>query len=181
MTKFLPCRHESSRFTVWSVTGVWGFGRVYQLFSDNAPILKICLEVAVFLSIAVLLSQQLDKKGLYITDQKIYYRGFAKFDIRKVAAIKVSVSTRMGGGCPETPNLDKNGNILLSMSFLKPSDEWKQMKNPDQITTCYIGYCYARYHICTVIYDQSALDYLLTLNPDIYVIPFDIDNLKNYT
>lgn len=180
MTRFLPSSHVSSKVPVMTITGILVSCRVRELFLDNVPILNIGFQVAILLSIACFLCWQLDKTGLYIVEQKIYYRGLLKseIDIEKVGAIKVSTSARKVGSCTPSPLFDKHGNTLLSMSFLKPSDAWKQMDNPDKITDWDIYWAYREDHICTVIYDQSVLDFLLTLNPNIYIIQFNTSQFK---
>ena len=112
--------------------------------------------------------------GLYIKDTCIYYKVFweKKIDPQKITAIKIARATVIGDHRGEGIELsDRNKKPLYSMILVKGSLE--EVDLIDDLKRDKTDYWFERFNsrkiICSCIYDQSAIDYLLTLNPNIIV------------
>ena len=113
----------------------------------------------------------LSASGLYINGEKLYYKNpipiKTSIDLRRIFAIKVCHSVTSIRGAEDKNIVDETGNQLYTMFFLKESDLWSRIKK--DLSDCTFRVCYGEYIVCSCIYDQSVIDYLLTLNPNIIV------------
>ena len=107
--------------------------------------------------------------GLHINGKNIYYRGLLKktICIEEIISVKICKSVLRARGGDEYNILDRDGNQLYTMFFVKKMDFWERIS--PGITDNIFRTCYSDYIICSCVYDQSVIDYLLTLNPNIIV------------
>ena len=120
---------------------------------------------------AVLLIKYIHQAGLYIEGTNIYYKNFQKkqVDVNEIIAIKIARATSEGGKYSTGSNLKSvDGRQLYSMLFLKEYMEWWMPQQKD-MSDCSFRTNFGEYIICSCVYDQSVIDYLLTLNPNIIV------------
>ena len=108
--------------------------------------------------------------GLYVDHETIYYKTLSKKEINpdEIVAIRVTTTMFQGRFNSATEMTDADGNKLLSMFFLNGFDPAMQSK-ADGDKNCYFMAEYKKFIICSCVYDQSVIDYLLTLNPNIIV------------
>ena len=107
--------------------------------------------------------------GLYIDNDTVYYKFFKKniINIADVVAIKITPAISAGGNKQRLyPLKDGDGNPLYSMMFLKEVTDGMKSANSGDL---FFQYNYEDSVIFYVTYDQSVIDYLLTLNPNIIV------------
>ena len=116
------------------------------------------------------------RNGLHFSPQRIYLRGFRTKTIlpHEIKAIRISAEiihhTRPSY---DEPVLDKWGNQCYGMALLKEYDPMT-MHSPDGNSGFYYFLAdHKKDALAASVYDQSAIDYLLHLNPGIIVIPPD--------
>lgn len=111
----------------------------------------------------------LGKWGLYIDDEKLYYKGFRRKELsaNDIRAIKISKAREAGNLHYGFYDLkDEDGKQLYSMMFLKEISNGMDWHDRGDMSF------YSQYKeqiLFYTIYDQSVIDYLLTLNPNIIV------------
>ena len=175
MKKFVKAAYPAN--SAWASVGaaiiVWLILQLYT-YQTSAPSVPEGIRWIIIIVSSLGCYKYLNSFGLHIKGDRIFFKRLWKKDIdpQNIAAIKIARAVvkiaRTGEGFDLT---DKAGNPLYSMFFLKGtldkvdlmedlksdvSDYWFHMHNGKQI-------------IESCIYDQSVIDYLLTLNPNIIV------------
>lgn len=135
------------------------------LFSISRAIIDIFM----ILLLSLFCSKSFDSAGLYIKGQEIFHKSLWYRQIlpEQISRIKVTEAFVSGVG-GSTPLKNKDGKSLYTMFLLKDSDIW-QWQQLDKISDNSFATSYREYIICRCIYDQSVIDYLLTLNSNIIV------------
>lgn len=111
--------------------------------------------------------------GLYIHNSTIVYKRVflcKKIDINSVDCIRVEPE-HIPSPMSSKKLKDENGNILFRMRFYHNYYEKDQMDGYDTIEE--IKRFFIERQICHCVYDKEALDYILTLNPNIKVVYYD--------
>ena len=112
--------------------------------------------------------------GLYIENQIVFFKGFRRkvISVADIYAIKIAESVTWAANGTGIGLRDKEGNKLYTMILVKKSPN----KNSDLLEDLKKDLSDHRFMIrnercvlCSCVYDQSAIDYLLTLNPNIIV------------
>ena len=108
--------------------------------------------------------------GLYVDHKTIYYKTLSKKKINpdEIIAIRVTTTMFQGRFSSATEMTDADGNKLLSMFFLNGFDPGMQSQAGCDKDSYFLSE-YKKFIICDCVYDQSVIDYLLTLNPNIIV------------
>ena len=124
--------------------------------------------IVLVLFLALLFSRYVNSFGLYIEGEKIYYKSFVEKEIcpEGIAAIHVTKAVQKSKYFPTSEIKDENRNCEYTMFFLKETTKLMLDSTSPDMTFCSF---YKEYIICRCIYDQSVIDYLLTLNPNIIV------------
>ena len=138
---------------------------------SNISLVEMLLMLLAVIIFACLLIGNIHQAGLYIDGKNIYYKNFKKkqIDVNEIVAIKITRATSEGGKYSTGSNLKGvDEKQLYSMLFLKEYMEWWMPQQKD-MSDCSFRTNFGEYIICSCIYDQSAIDYLLTLNPNIIV------------
>ena len=140
------------------------------LLSDISFIGMLLMLFAVII-FTCLLIVNIHQAGLYIDGTSIYYKNLKKkqIDVNEIAAIRIARATTYGGKYSTGSNLRGiDGKQLYSMLFLKEYMGWWMPQQKD-MSDCNFRTNFGEYIICSCVYDQSVIDYLLTLNPNIIV------------
>ena len=164
---FFLSRSHSSYHLFFLLTSIcWMFyiilAKDFNLFTIILLIYLVCL----------CLYHKVDDKvsGLYITSESLTYRRlfFKKvIDINSIGCIRIKHEVEKIFGWHQICR-NENGNILFRMRFYHNYYEKDQMDGYDTIEE--IKRFFIERQICHCVYDKEALDYLLTLNPNIKVI-----------
>ncbi len=116
------------------------------------------------------------KFGLHISENTICYKGWRKKEIspQNIKAIRISKAVmQIGSRYSRYIDMkDSDGNQLYTMFLLHTYYPW-DMHQPDAPTTGDLTFeaCHRQCIFSRTMYDQKAVDYLKTLNPEIVVIP----------
>ncbi len=170
MNKFLPTTHATSnmRFIGALCTGVFLLNSIpyyYKLGINIISIISVLL--AIMCPVAV---KRLDQMGVIFSGAKIHERTFFKMkliDPAQIVAIKKSVQlTQNHLYGPFVPLKDKQGNLMYNMFFVRKIDAGMPGHDGGDVRFLHD---FRKWTICVCIYDQEAIDYLLTLNPNIVV------------
>ena len=111
---------------------------------------------------------------MYIENQTVFFKNFRKREISTtdIFAIKIAETVTWTANHTGIDLRDKQGNKLYTMILVKKSPN----KNSDLLEDLKKDLSDHRFMIrnercvlCSCVYDQSAIDYLLTLNPNIIV------------
>ena len=132
-------------------------------------ILGTMIDIFLILLLSLFCSKSFDSAGLYVKGQELFRKSLWYRQIlpEQISRIKVTEAFVSGVG-GSTPLKNKDGKSLYTMFLLKDSDIW-QWQQLDKISDNSFATSYREYIICRCIYDQSVIDYLLTLNPNIIV------------
>ena len=144
---------------------------VFITFLSDISFVEMLLMLFVVIIFSGFLIKYIYQAGLYIDGTNIYYKNFQKkqVDVNKIAAIKIVRATSEGGKYSNGSNLKSvDGKQLYSMLFLKEYMEW-WMPQQKEMADCHFRANFGEYVLCSCVYDQSVIDYLLTLNPNIIV------------
>ena len=150
---------------------IWGILRWYIPQFGVSDVANLMVKLLVFIVLLVLNYGYFSTTGLYIKNNCIYYKNFRKkgVTLSEVAAIKITRAVMHPG---DRDNLfDKNGNQLYVMFLVRgPLDEVDLAEDlKKDMSNNYFKTFNGKHIICSCIYDQSVIDYLLTLNPNIIV------------
>lgn len=126
--------------------------------------------IVLVLFLALLFSRYVNSFGLYI-EEKIYYKSFVEKEVcpERIAAIHVTKAVQKSKYFPTSEIKDENGNCEYTMFFLKEVTGPVLATKTSDLGDVEFYSLYKKYIICRCIYDQSVIDYLLTLNPNIIV------------
>ena len=146
---------------------------IYLLFLPiiyDVPYLRVLVWAVLIIAATIPGISFVNSIGLYIDHETIYYKSLSKKEIdpNKIIAIRVTTSILRGEYGLATEMTDADGNKLLSMFFLNGFDPGMQSQAGCD-KDCYFISEYKKFIICDCVYDQSVIDYLLTLNPNIIV------------
>ena len=168
MNKFLK-RSYFYEFSVISLSIVVSIVLLLFCIKDISNLPFSISVILIVIIVAHIVLRYLKTFGLYLSDGKIYYKTFRKrkIGIESVAAIKVikaSAHTRHGKDADLT---NDSGNLMYTMIFLKEYISWRM--HQEDLNDVSFRSLFREYILCYTVYDQSVIDYLLTLNPNIIV------------
>lgn len=105
--------------------------------------------------------------GIYVDGEQILYKSFLPrhIDVRAITAIRVTKAVWIQKYGKDNQIVDRNGDPLYTMIFVK---EYKEEMRLDLHDMDFRD-CFKKQILCFSTYDQSVIDYLLTLNPNIIV------------
>lgn len=118
------------------------------------------------------------KSGLYLQNDLLSFRIFRTkhFSPADIAVIKIAPAYRRGGKyLKDSPIKGDDGQQLYTMIFLKEFIPWRmkeeQLKDihGKEFNDIQFRYSFSDCLLAYAKYDQSVIDYLLTLNPNIIV------------
>lgn len=148
------------------------------LFNGSCTVQQAMTEVLLTVSISVVGIYLTSKSGIYIQEGALYFRIFRVKNINpsEIAWIKKAPAFRRGGKyLQDYPIKDEQGNQLYSMLFLMDCTPlqlhpecWNNFDGSPRSDISLRG-GYGEYVLAYAKYDQSVIDYLLTLNPNIIV------------
>lgn len=128
----------------------------------------------VLLAVCVFLYKRINRKisGLYINETNIIYRRL--FFKRKINAKSIAC-IRLHPECVSNKNhdllKDENGNVLFQMFIY--SNYYEKDNASNSYFMQEIKRMFIEKQLACCIYDKEALDYILTLNPNIKVVYYD--------
>ena len=151
---------------------VWTLTRWYiPQIQTTSEVMNFIIRWALTITSLLGSYKYLNTFGLYIEDDNIYFKTLfrkKKINPEEIVAIKIARAVIKLSRAGEGANLiDRQGNQLYTMVFVNGEmlEEDLKKDNSDNLFLT----CYERYIICYCVYDQSIIDYLLTLNPNIIV------------
>ena len=105
--------------------------------------------------------------GIYVDGEQLLYKSFLPrhIDIQTITAIRVTKAVWIQKYGKDTQIVDRNGAPLYTMIFVK---EYKEEMRLDLHDMDFRDW-FKKQILCFSTYDQSVIDYLLTLNPNIIV------------
>ena len=178
MKKFIRSSHIPEEINI----GLLGFGLgvilVLGAIRNDYPFCKVAVGGFNIIFFAVISIKLIRKSGLYINDDLIYFKRIRKKKIvpQEIAAIEISPAWRRGGKyMKDFPLTDLNGNPLYSMLFFNEYIPWRMQSKylkdfqGNELNDLHLRTEFSEYTLCYAKYDQSVIDYLLTLNPNIIV------------
>jgi hypothetical protein len=119
---------------------------------------------------AILYFIRLKKRGLYIHNQEILYKSnifSRRIDSLDIKCIRLDHATYRSLDDRTKYLKDHNGNTLYYMYFYGSFYEKDEMNSLEFIEE--IKRSFVEKKLASCIYDKEALDYILSLNPDIKV------------
>ena len=165
---------ESWRNDRFSVYTLFMFFIILFLMHGLYKEISVSLVSYVLLAVCAFLYKIINDKisGLYINETNIVYRRLffkRKVDAKNIDCIRLnpeSVSNK-------NPDLlkDENGNTLFQMFVYNNYYEKDKINGCDFIEE--IKRMFIEKQLACCIYDKEALDYILTLNPNIKVVYYD--------
>ena len=152
----------------------------YVLFCTDRKLVPVARELHIYLCGIVLLLlgtvfliRYVKSMGVYIDNESILFKTWftrKTLCVEEIAAIKIEKAIQ-GSTLGSTFLKDKQGNPLFSMIALSRYDATMLRQSPDQdqMGDTHFFYKFKKHVLFYSIYDQSVIDYLLTLNPNIIV------------
>lgn len=126
----------------------------------------ICRIFAISL-LTVFCTQYVKTFGIYIDGKNFVYKSFLKkhIDVQTIVAVRVVKAVWIHKYGKADQLVNQHGTPLYTMIFIK---EYKEEMHHDLHDMAFRDW-FKKQIICFSIYDQSVIDYLLTLNPNIIV------------
>lgn len=167
MQKFVKKSHIPFRPIIWMLVAVTcpliaALGQMSDEYGLYANLINILI-----IAFAFSLSRYMSTFGLYVKDS-IYFKLFKyeKINVDEIAAIKITPAIMPNGIGSFQVIKGKDKKALYSMIFIRDIlDGMDSLDSGD----FYFHYNYKSSIMFYVTYDQSVIDYLLTLNPNIIV------------
>ena len=168
MKTFVKKSHIPFQSLIWLLTSIFCSLILALGYISKEDIFQAILLVMCLIIFAIILNRHMHTWGLYVNADDIYFKLFKsyKVNVLEIAAIKIVPSITPNGTGSFQPIKDRDGVVLYSMVFLNHVIEGMDSHNTGDFHFCY---AYKDSVMFYVIYDQSVIDYLLTLNPNIIV------------
>ena len=175
MEIFVKPKYAREKYLGFFVAGSVSFLVILYTIAGMGLAVSIGIHAILFF-LAVMWYRYVKKFGLIISEDTICYKGWRKKEIspQNIKAIRISKAViQIGHHYSKYIDMkDSDGNQLYTMFLLHTYYPW-DMHQPDAPTAGDLSFdaCHRQCIFCYAIYDQNAVDYLKTLNPDIVVIP----------
>lgn len=171
MKLFLPSSHIRINHAMSISGGVFLFPLCAMLFRNPSfmDIIWILVTIGVILFLCFFLLWRLHGMGLYITNNSFFHKSFLntqQLSSDKICAIKISKALGLHRFGSYYELKDSSNELLYTMFLLSSTSENMQAHESGDL--CFMDE-YKKHIICRCVYDQSVIDYLLTLNPNIIV------------
>ena len=142
-------------------------------YAGSDAICVACFGVLCTVVIAVLAFRHFKRYGLYMSGPRICYKTFFRkeFSAQNIAAIRITKAVKHSRHIEDVDLKDKYGNQLYSMLFFGEYIPWRM--HQEDLGDSTFRTIFREYLLFYTVFDQNAIDYLITLNPSIIVIPPD--------
>ena len=119
--------------------------------------------------IAIFVCRHVDSMGLYIDGTDVCYKGMRRkeINVHDIAGVKVLQAYGASGYKGIYPIKESNGDKRYSAIFIRELQDGMQSYSRGDL---WFNQEYREFVICSVLYDQNAIDYLKSINPDMEVM-----------
>ena len=146
---------------------------IFIAINRNELFVHVCTFLFVFFIVILLIVNYYKTVGLYIVEEKIYYKNFRKKHInpREIKGVIIIRSYSAGGKYRGFyPLKDNNGNSLYTAIFIRNITQ--DMLHFEKGDLWFIQN-FKQYILTWIIYSEAAINHLKSLEPNIEIINID--------